>query len=281
MTAGQCQDGGMASTWQLPPALTEPGVLPPGRYVAPLRDGDHGAPVLWVTSNPVPDAGARWADLHARCAGSAVWPLVLLPLDGEPWAPWHDGELDPVGPSELAPEDVLAGLWRALTAPTPVDEELETAPGAWRDAVVELGLPPTWDGLAPAGTPSDGSADAHAAEVSAQVFHDGLLGVVPAGSGSAAIATIGWDGACNHTGAAELAVVVRSWEERFGVRLVGLGFDTMELSVAAPPATMEHARRVAAEHFAFCPDNIALGPEDFDLYARHLVGAGTWSFWWD
>src|SRR5689334_8939418 len=95
----------MASSWHLPAPLREPGVLPPGRYVAPLRDEGQGTPVLWVTDEPVPDAGTRWADLHARCSGDGVWPLVLTPLDGEPWAPWHDGELDPVPLAALDSHD--------------------------------------------------------------------------------------------------------------------------------------------------------------------------------
>jgi hypothetical protein len=40
---------------------------------------------------------------------------------------------------------------------------------------------------------------------------------------------------------------------------------------------------VAAEHFAFCPDNIWQGWRPFTLvgYAERLVGAAAWTFWWD
>lgn len=40
---------------------------------------------------------------------------------------------------------------------------------------------------------------------------------------------------------------------------------------------------MAAEHFAFCPDNVSQGTADGFLrsYARTLVGEHTWSFWWD
>lgn len=40
---------------------------------------------------------------------------------------------------------------------------------------------------------------------------------------------------------------------------------------------------MAAEHFAFCPDNVSQGTADGTLrsYARTLVGEHTWSFWWD
>jgi len=273
----------MVTTWHLPAALEKTDELPPGRYVSPLRDNGSGTPVLWVTSQPVADAGAYWGWLHAGCAPEGLWPLVLLPLDGEPWAPWHDGELEPVPLDALAGRDpglVLSQLWHAMAESPVGDDELVDTPGAWKDAIVELGLPEMWDGLAPAGTPLV-DADAHAAAVGTDVFHSGLLGLVPARCGSDAIAVLGWDGAQNHTGAAEVALVTHSWEQRFGGRVIGLGYDTLEMSVAAPPTTLEHARQVAAEHFALCPDNIAQGPEDFDLYAQHLVGAPNWSFWWD
>jgi hypothetical protein len=75
--------------------------------------------------------------------------------------------------------------------------------------------------------------------------------------------------------------VLRDWEERFGARVVGVGFDTLYASVAAPPATDDEALRVAAEHYAFCPDNITQGPGSLSQYARHILGQPGWAFWWD
>jgi hypothetical protein len=39
------------------------------------------------------------------------------------------------------------------------------------------------------------------------------------------------------------------------------------------------ARRVAAEHFAFCPDLADM--TTLDDRARSLVDAEVWAFWWD
>ncbi|WP_218826191.1 DUF4253 domain-containing protein [Actinomadura mexicana] len=50
--------------------------------------------------------------------------------------------------------------------------------------------------------------------------------------------------------------MVRSWEDRFGAQVVGAGFADLYPSVAAPPSTYEEALRLAAEHPAFCPDDI-------------------------
>ncbi|MFI7705323.1 DUF4253 domain-containing protein [Nonomuraea sp. NPDC049480] len=53
------------------------------------------------------------------------------------------------------------------------------------------------------------------------------------------------------------------------------------LSIAAPPATLDQALHVAAEYFAFCPDNIWQGPGSLAAYAECLVDVDSWQFWWD
>jgi Domain of unknown function (DUF4253) len=83
----------------------------------------------------------------------------------------------------------------------------------------------------------------------------------------------GWIGPANHAQTAPLAAVVRSWEDRFGVRVTRVGFDTLDLSVAAPPQRTEHALHVAAEHFAFCPDNLqqaSPGQDTLGGYAEQM-----------
>jgi hypothetical protein len=63
--------------------------------------------------------------------------------------------------------------------------------------------------------------------------------------------------------------------------VIALGNELL-LSVAAPPTSPATAREVAVEHFAFCPDNVLqTGTGDLDAYAEELIGARTWSFWWD
>ena len=69
---------------------------------------------------------------------------------------------------------------------------------------------------------------------------------------------------------ARLCAVLRSWEDRFGIRVVALGFDQLLVSVATPPTTLAEARALAAEHFAFCPDNIRQGGDPtLPAYAEH------------
>lgn len=110
------------------------------------------------------------------------------------------------------------------------------------------------------------------------------MALVPARRSADIPAAIGWSGPLNfEEDTARLSAVLRSWEDRFGIRVVVLGFDTLTVSVGRPPTTLAEARAVAAEHFAFCPDNINQNPPyDLDIYAEKAVlGQETWSFWWD
>lgn len=144
----------------------------------------------------------------------------------------------------------------------------------------------TWPGLAPA-REFEADPDVGAAEVAASVVEAGWLkdpraALVPGRRSADIPAAIGWTGPCNHEyDVARLCSVLRSWEDRFGVRVVALAFDVLVLSVAAPPATVEEAEAVAAEHFAFCPDNVTQESDSLRAYAESLVDAPAWSSWWD
>ncbi|GAB3165053.1 hypothetical protein GCM10027059_22160 [Myceligenerans halotolerans] len=108
-------------------------------------------------------------------------------------------------------------------------------------------------------------------------------GLIPADKGADALTLAGWGGPCNHTNDTELiSAALRSWDERFGARVVGIGTETLWLSVAHPPQSLEHALAVTLEHFAFCPDNLWQGShETIDEYAESLIGMNAWTFWWD
>jgi hypothetical protein len=256
-----------------------PDGLPPGRWVSPDPAFTEGitvtGPALWVSDHPIPDAGPRWGRLLAAQPGTGLWPLLLTGLPRHPDRPWRTGELRPAAlpaPGTATADNVFARLWDSATGTTPNDFD-------WGDAAPFPAGP--WPGLpastAPTGYPVSG-ADSMAQSLGSA--GDRMIGLVPAGSGSAALAACGWLGAANHAGTADIAVAVGSREERFGARLVGAGFNTLELSVAAPPTTLAAARQVAAEHYAACPDNtgeLAL----LDEYAAFLVNRRQWHFWWD
>jgi hypothetical protein len=97
---------------------------------------------------------------------------------------------------------------------------------------------------------------------------------------------IGWTGPVNHAKTAPLASVVRSWEDRFGARVVRIGFDTLDLSVAAPPVTLEQCPAGRRRAQRVLPDNISQSSADFSqntlaAYAEQIRGKNSWSFWWD
>ncbi|CAM5313470.1 hypothetical protein SCALM49S_00525 [Streptomyces californicus] len=209
-------------------------------------------------------------------------------------------------PGDHDPEEVLAGYWTdyaddELGDAAPADEASgepgdgasgEPETGSGTETGSGSGSAGAWPGLAP--VPARETAedpDTAAAGIVAVVAGDADLwlggtrmALVPARRSADIPAAIGWTGAVNHENdVARLCAVLRSWEDRYDARVVVLGFDTMIVSVGRPPATMEEARALAAEHYAFCPDNIDQSPPyDLDAYAEKAVlDQDAWSFWWD
>ncbi|PZG11973.1 hypothetical protein C1I95_26810 [Micromonospora craterilacus] len=255
--------------------------LPPGRTVRGA-EGAGERPALWVSDGPAP--AGLWSQLHAVHQRSGLWPLLLDSYHGDAARPWDEGEVwpdDTSAPGQHDPERLLAGWWAGYTQ-TDEDDQLS---GEERLAVTAP-YGRDWPGLAAAVRPRvapEQHAD-HWAEQLSQAQPAMRLGLVAVDRGSDVLAVAGWQGAVNYTGEpAERGAVLRSWEDRFGARVIGVGFAELYLSVAAPPSGTDEALRVAAEHFAFCPDNIWQGQRPCTLagYADRLIDAPTWAFWWD
>ncbi|MBV2354969.1 DUF4253 domain-containing protein [Streptomyces sp. J2-1] len=248
----------------LPRLATDPSgrsvglALPPGRLVGKAPTGE---PLLWhaeKTAGP-----GTWKALGRPAARAGLLP-VLLELGGAQGAP-SDWELMPEHasyPGDHDAEDVLTEYWADLS-----DEE--------------------WPGFAPDGTPT-ADPDTRATVVADALTEDSRfarphLALVPARRSADIPAVLGWSGPLNHDDdVARLCAVLRSWEDRYGIRVVGLGFDHLTVSVGAPPTTAEAALTLAAEHGAFCPDVVEPdSPADLAKYAETLPGATSWTFWWD
>jgi len=274
--------------------------LPGGRLVTPrdpITDKPVGEPVLWVSDRPVADVGALWAALVKQHGRTGLWPLLLTTDSGVtgsgPVRPWHTGEFEPDPPERadrLDVDDLLADRWKQFLedeiAPNRVPPALRRWPGLAPKA--QQGIDPDAYAVSLATTRAE-------SKVGVNVFYGGkreipgglyaftnddgsaYLGLVAARDSAGAAGALGWTH--NSPAPAELTAVFRSWQERFGVRLCAYGLDALAVSVAWPPRTEEHARRLAVEHIAFCPDNLV--DDTFDAYAAGLVGAGVWSFWWD
>jgi Domain of unknown function (DUF4253) len=243
--------------------------LPAGRLVKG-DFGDDEEPALWVSDAPA--APELWRALHAEHPRSGLYPLLLDTLWGDAHRPWDDGEIWPdrmSAPAGHDPDQVLQGWWAYHTK---------------RNATVTTPFKRRWPGLAGGRDPS-ADPDEHAARCADDLLRINpkqRLGLVAAARGSDALAACGWQGPCNHENDTGLiAAVVRSWEDRFGVRVIGAGFDDLDLSVAAPPSKHADAMRIAAEHFAFCPDNVLAGSGRLITYAHDVLDAEIWHFWWD
>ncbi|MFE1409845.1 DUF4253 domain-containing protein [Streptomyces sp. NPDC058746] len=258
--------------------------LPPGRLVT-SDEGDGDDQALWLSDETV--SAELWTRIRDEHPRSGLWPLLLDaldPNDGE-FRPWGSGEVFPEqmsSPASHDPADLLAQWWATYTAADEDDDRLDVK----RRLAVTAPFGQAWPDLAP-GRDSAMNPDQLASEF-VQAFlaerPQTRLGLVAAASGAEALTVAGWSGPCNYDNdTAKLSAVLHDWEHRFGARVVAVGFDTLHLSVAAPPVSERDALLVAAEHFAFCPDNIWQGPRPYTLtaYADRIAGAHRWDFWWD
>jgi hypothetical protein len=249
----------------------------------PCDSGTPPTAVLWLADGKTVDAGARWRRLVDLYRGSGLWPLVLTPLStDDPHRPWDSGELEPVplaGVDALIPESVLAE--------------------GWADSLVPIGGDPYVEHLRPYGATFPGlAAPLPRAAAPVPVPADALgnagwsrIGLVSCRRPADAIAAVGWHGAINSRSAAQVSAVLRSWEERFGLVLAGLGFATLTLLVPHPPRNSAEALPIAAELAALCPDVLAEdGPVNgfghsaggtIAGLAELLVDRPVWKLWWD
>lgn len=248
--------------------------LPAGRMVS----SEKGVPLLWLSDDPAPPG--LWSRLLAEHPRFGLWPLLLDGLHNALDRPWESQELFPSWFSSLTehdPEELLNTWWNDhahVRDGVAVRENEETAPHT------------LWPGRAPAPRVREGAAEEVAdecAELLVEYRPGSRLGLVRAGSGAEAMIAAGWVGPLNYDNdTAVFASVVADWERRFGARVLGMGFDTLTLSVAAPPTDIDQALHVAAEHFAFCPDTIWQNPPyRLRAYAEVLVDRPVWDFWWD
>jgi hypothetical protein len=138
-------------------------------------------------------------------------------------------------------------------------------------------------GLAPA---TDGSGAARTAAL--RSIRAARIGLIAARRPADVLPKVGWtcfddpayeDGIRN---AVWIGAILRSWESRFGARLLTVGPGAeIRLLVQRPPRTLEAAGTIAAEHSAFCTECGGDGLRTVREIAPALVDAPIWTFWWD
>ncbi|MFT3661239.1 MAG: DUF4253 domain-containing protein [Gordonia sp. (in: high G+C Gram-positive bacteria)] len=250
--------------------------LPPGRRIAPEESPD--TPVAWISSAVLPadEITALVRALIAAFPITGVWPMHAQGLGhtaDDLDRPWFDGEFDGPDDRTFTAQQVLDGSFRGDLYDA-LDEDDEFEP--------ELRFTVLADAV-------DGP-DADPAEIGFD--EPGALLLVPADRPANTVRELGWYGPANHDLVGEpVSAVLRSWEDRFGALPIAIAFDTLTLFVPRPPRRSEEGandgganddrlRLLAAEHYAFCPDNIDQGLAADD-YIEGLNTWTHWAFWWD
>jgi Domain of unknown function (DUF4253) len=220
--------------------------LPPGRRYP------RGLPVAyWVSEEPVPNVEQLARSLLAVFPDTGLWPL-LWRFDENPdsYMDGH-GNLDAIG--EVDVREVLREGWAHAGFNTAATEPFTEFPGL----APGIGYSSAGD----AACPTEGDANDDAARM--------LL--VPCNRPADTITALG--GLACEVDPPVISAVLRSWEQRFAATAYEVSPSLVKLRVAAPPATLEHALLLAAEHMAFCPPENAGEPGALrDLANRLLTG---------
>ncbi|HKS45131.1 MAG TPA: DUF4253 domain-containing protein [Amycolatopsis sp.] len=253
------------------PLRTRSGLdLPAGRWHGPL----------WASDEPLSEPG-RYRDCVAEfgrsraLSGHGLWP-VLIPHDprfaaaGEDWL--DDRSRLAPALAEIEAVDIaetLARWWDPFCCTGGVGclrPYGANFPGLARKSVLRV------DPHAEAG--NTGSILARRGAY--------RLGLVPVDRPADIPAVLGWTGMIKSTEqVAAISAVLRSWEDRFGATLIVLGFDELELSIAAPPRNQGRALVLAAEHRSFSVRSFSGQPGNLREYAGGLVHRRHWRFSWD
>ena len=240
--------------------------LPAGILYAPEPEGGSRGedPVVWASAAPVAKVAQVWSQLAASFPETGLWPFVI---DDEYGFRGFDDYLMDVPRGRHT--EVLTILRRAWNDQFAYDDEFPD------ENLAPFGR--TFPGLAPA---TSGDRVTSIDQIVATLT--GHLGIVGVNRPADILDAVGWMGAVNIDGdPLDMTTVLRSWERRFDAYVVGLGPDTLVLAVGRPARDLATATAIAAEHYAFCPDNVDQGVGSISEYAESLVDAEQWPFWWD
>jgi len=259
--------------------------VPPGARKHSANDGQL---VAWVTNDPVPDPGVRWLALSAAHAVTGLVP-VLLKADPPPLR--EPGQQPFFGFFHRAPVALMDQMPVASLLAAGWDDRVARCGPADDGALDPFG--PRFPGLAP---PERASTSPDALRRVVSALPPAYLGLVAAGRPADVPAAVGWSafdtdftspdpmsGDFYLPGARSLKIgaVLRSWEERYGARLLRLGADAIvQVLAERPPRTVEAAQALAAEHYAFADEAGGLPADSVAAIAARLVDATVWTFWW-
>jgi hypothetical protein len=234
---------------------------------------------MWATDARLSDAGRLWWALHDNDSG--LLPVLLDGLDNDAGfgsrRPWDEDlwRWDPAVPGD-------GDLARIISSTFWGDEDDE-----WE---AESRAPfESFPGLAPPQAESLDPADVEAAAVRQE---PAWLGLVPSDRMADVPRAVGWFGTSDAfagewggwDGAGAMTGVLRSWEDRFGARVLRMGFASLHLLVERPPTSESESLRVAAELYNLSSEfhtARSFAVRSVRDIAAEVHWSSIWRLWWD
>lgn len=105
-----------------------------------------------------------------------------------------------------------------------------------------------------------------------------LVAAMQAADMYAVIASVGTNGWNYDIGPEQIIERLRDWDHRYGLTLIGAGFDWLGAEFVHPPADMS---AFAAEVYRFCPDVVDQGTETVQALAEEMRRTNSVYLWWD
>jgi hypothetical protein len=107
------------------------------------------------------------------------------------------------------------------------------------------------------------------------------IAIIPTKDWTTVPAHLRWGGWNDNPEPQYHVAALRYWRDRYGIELVGMSFDTMNLKTVHRPHNREEALALAREQYAYCTDIVDQGTETLSVLAAGLMSDDWWYFWWD
>ncbi|MES1203479.1 MAG: DUF4253 domain-containing protein [Pseudomonadota bacterium] len=105
--------------------------------------------------------------------------------------------------------------------------------------------------------------------------------VLPTSDWTEAFAYLCWGGWNSCPYPHEHVAIMRRWRDQYGIELVGMSGDVLNLTAARQPADREAAMTLALEQYEYCADLVDQGVGTIENLAAGLMVQDWWYFWWD
>lgn len=254
---------------------SSPGTVPPEGPCGSAESNRHIVPVAWLTAEPVePELLGTWMRrLAADFGRTGLWPVALAGHFDDLGHPWRNGELlEPGGNSDFDVEDFL---------PSPTDPQDFADPddmAAHLESIAPIATVRRLGG--PVAAPPVGADDLLVPWDGTDPLALALFRPPPRpGTERARL----WPGPTNYGPEGEaIARIAASWQERYHLILVGIGFDMLKLQFPPQGLTGPELMDLPAEVYRVCPDDYEQSSfDDLESYIEFRGFSPILGLWWD